>query len=212
MDQVRRQAQQDLALAHVGAHQAEVEHLQVAQAAVDQAGRPRGRARGRDRAARPAPTLRPRRARSRAMPVPTMPPPTTSTSSGPRSSAAKRLVALLEVTVTGSAHCERERQQVAATGTRPAVDQDRRVRREVFGDDLAARATRHAPALAGVQARDGQCRERAAGPGRDGGEDGDCARRKWSGRSWRTRHCSRQRRCRGASGAAAPTRKREYGA
>ena len=42
---MRRDAQQDLALAHVAPHEAEVELLEVAQPPVDQPGRSRGRAR-----------------------------------------------------------------------------------------------------------------------------------------------------------------------
>jgi hypothetical protein len=43
---VGRQAQQHLAFAHVGSYQREVEHLEVAQAAVDQTRRTRRGARG----------------------------------------------------------------------------------------------------------------------------------------------------------------------
>ena len=39
--EVRRDAQEDLALAHVAAHQREVEQLEISQTAVDQPGRPR---------------------------------------------------------------------------------------------------------------------------------------------------------------------------
>ena len=46
MHEMWRHAQQDFAFAHVGAHQAEVEHFEIAQAAVDQARWARGRARG----------------------------------------------------------------------------------------------------------------------------------------------------------------------
>src|SRR5438309_926098 len=44
--EVRRDAQQDLAFAHVAAHEAEIEELEVAEAAVDEPCGPRGRARG----------------------------------------------------------------------------------------------------------------------------------------------------------------------
>jgi len=43
---MRRDAQEDLALAHVASHQTEVEELEVAQPAVDQPRRSRGRSRG----------------------------------------------------------------------------------------------------------------------------------------------------------------------
>ena len=46
LHQVGRQAQQDLAFAHVRAHQSEVEHFEVAQPTMDEARRPRRGARG----------------------------------------------------------------------------------------------------------------------------------------------------------------------
>ena len=89
--QVRRQArQQQPPFAQGLAHQPEVEHLEVAQAAVDQLARPARRAERRGRPPRPAPTDSPRDAASSAMPTPVIPPPTTSTSSRSRGEPGDR--------------------------------------------------------------------------------------------------------------------------
>ena len=83
-DQVRREpGQQQAALLQRLADQPEVEHLEVAQPAVDQLAAAAAGARWPGRAARPArSTGRGSRRRARS-PAPTMPPPTTSTSSCP---------------------------------------------------------------------------------------------------------------------------------
>ena len=77
---VRRGAQQHLALLQRLAHQGELAVLQIAQPAVDQLACWRTTCATRDRPARTSSTERPRPAASRAMPAPLMPPPTTSRS------------------------------------------------------------------------------------------------------------------------------------
>ena len=88
LDQVRRQLDQQRALEQRLAHQAEVEVLEVAQAAVDQLRRAAGGARPRSRRARPAPRCSRARRRRAPRPAPVMPPPTTTRSNESRSSEA----------------------------------------------------------------------------------------------------------------------------